>query len=128
MLKLSAERAELNDGQSILELGCGWGSFTLFMAKKFPNSKITAVSNSKDQRKFIKNKCEAKGLDNINVITADMNDFSIEKSFAIYTLSLKLIFYFAWMYKKGCASKPQKKSLQVNPKYNFNGHKWVLKY
>jgi len=81
MLKLSAERAELNDGQSILELGCGWGSFTLFMAEKFPNSKITAVSNSKDQRKFIKNKCETKGLDNVNVITADMNDFSIEKSF-----------------------------------------------
>ena len=81
MLKLSAERAELYDGQSILELGCGWGSFTLFMAEKFPSSKITAVSNSKDQRKFIENKCEIKGLSNVNVITADMNDFSIEESF-----------------------------------------------
>ena len=53
--------------------------------------------------------------------------FSIEKLFAIYTLSLKLIFYLAWMYEKGCASKPKKKSLQVNPKYNFNGHERVLK-
>ena len=53
--------------------------------------------------------------------------FSIEKLFAICTLSIKLIFYLAWMYEKGCASKPKKKSLQVNPKYNFNGHEGVLK-
>ena len=53
MLELSAKRAELSDGIDILELGCGWGSLTLYMAKEFPNSSITAVSNSKDQRLFI---------------------------------------------------------------------------
>ena len=56
MLEKSVKRAQLSDNMDILELGCGWGSLTLFMAKKYPNSKITAVSNSNDQRKFIENK------------------------------------------------------------------------
>ena len=56
MLKLTSERAYLSDGQQILELGCGWGSLTFYMAQNFPNSKITAVSNSNDQRKFIEKK------------------------------------------------------------------------
>ena len=81
MLKLSCERASLSDGQEVLELGCGWGSLTLYMAQNFPNSKITAVSNSKDQRQFIENKCKKLKIENIKVITADMNDFSIDKSF-----------------------------------------------
>ena len=81
MLKISSERAELVDGQSILELGCGWGSLTLFMAEKYSKSSITAVSNSRDQRKFIEQKCKDRGLDNVHVITADMNDFSIDGSF-----------------------------------------------
>ena len=81
MLKISSERAELIDGQSILELGCGWGSFTLFMAEKYSKSSITAVSNSRDQRKFIEQQCKDRGLDNVHVITADMNDFSIDGSF-----------------------------------------------
>ena len=81
MLKLSSERAEIVDGHNILELGCGWGSLTLHMAKNYPNSSITAVSNSKDQRKFIESKCEERGLDNVRVVTADMNDFSIDVSF-----------------------------------------------
>jgi len=81
MLKISSERAELVDGQSILELGCGWGSLTLFMADKYRKSSITAVSNSRDQRKFIEQQCKDRGLDNIRVITADMNDFSIDGSF-----------------------------------------------
>ena len=81
MLKLSSERAEIVDGHNILELGCGWGSLTLYMAKNYPNSSITAVSNSKDQRKFIESKCEERGLDNVRVVTADMNDFSIDVSF-----------------------------------------------
>ena len=81
MLKISSERAELVDGQSILELGCGWGSLTLFMAEKYQKSSITAVSNSRDQRKFIEQQCKERGLDNVHVITADMNDFSIDSSF-----------------------------------------------
>ena len=78
MLKMSCERAELMDGQNILELGCGWGSLTCHMAKTYPNSQITAVSNSKDQKSFIEKRCEKEGYDNVSVITADMNDFDID--------------------------------------------------
>ena len=81
MLKLSCERAGLVDGQAILELGCGWGSLTLYMAEQFPNSKITAVSNSNDQRQFIETRCDKLNLTNIKVITADMNDFETKESF-----------------------------------------------
>ena len=81
MLELSFERAQLADGDSILELGCGWGSLTCYMASKLPNSKITAVSNSKDQKEHILNRCKNQGLDNIEVITADMNDFETENKY-----------------------------------------------
>ena len=81
MLELSFERAQLVDGDSILELGCGWGSLTCYMASKLPNSKITAVSNSKDQKEHILNRCKNQGLDNIEVITADMNDFGTENKY-----------------------------------------------
>ena len=81
MLELSFERAQLTDGDSILELGCGWGSLTCFMASKLPNSKITAVSNSTDQKEHILNRCKNQGLDNIEVITADMNDFETENDY-----------------------------------------------
>ena len=78
MLQLSADRAALRDGQSVLELGCGWGSLTCFMAEKYPSSSITAVSNSKDQKKYIEKRCEKKGIGNVNIITADMNDFQTD--------------------------------------------------
>ena len=81
MLELSAERAEISNGDQILELGCGWGSLTMYMAKKYPDSSITAVSNSKDQRKFIENKCKERSINNVKVITKDMNDFTIEEKF-----------------------------------------------
>ena len=81
MLKLSSKRASLSDGQEVLELGCGWGSLTFHIAQNFPNSEITAVSNSNDQRQFIEKKCEKLKIKNIKVITADMNDFSIDKEF-----------------------------------------------
>ena len=70
MLELTAERARLADGQEILELGCGWGSLTLHMARTYPNARITAVSNSAPQRRFI----EARAPENVRVVTADMND------------------------------------------------------
>ena len=72
----TCKHADLRDGQRILELGCGWGSLTLWMAERFPSSQITAVSNSSSQRDFIVNKAKHKHLTNINVITADMNDFN----------------------------------------------------
>ena len=81
MLKLTSKRAALSDGQEVLELGCGWGSLTFHMALNYPNSKITAVSNSNDQRQFIEKKCDELKIKNIKVITADMNDFSSEKTF-----------------------------------------------
>ncbi len=75
MLAVTAERAALRDGQRILELGCGWGSLTLWMAEHFPGSRITAVSNSASQRRFIGQRARERGLTNVHVITADMNTF-----------------------------------------------------
>jgi cyclopropane-fatty-acyl-phospholipid synthase len=75
MLDLTCERAELVDGQEVLELGCGWGSLTLWMAEHYPNSRITAISNSKPQRLSILRRAEAKGLTNLTVLTEDMNTF-----------------------------------------------------
>jgi cyclopropane-fatty-acyl-phospholipid synthase len=76
MLALSCSRAELEDGQNILELGCGWGSLTLYLAEHYPASQITAVSNSATQRIYIETQAARRNLDNISVVTADMNDFS----------------------------------------------------
>ena len=81
MLELSCERAKIEDGNTILELGCGWGSLTCFMAKKYTNSQITAVSNSIDQRKYILERCTKNNIKNVKVITADMNDFEIQDKF-----------------------------------------------
>lgn len=75
MLTLTCERAELKDGMQILELGCGWGSLTLWMAAQYPNSKITAVSNSATQREYIMKTARERDLKNLEIITADMNEF-----------------------------------------------------
>ena len=74
-LRITAERAGLADGMDILELGCGWGSLSLWMAQRFPSSRIVAVSNSAPQRRFIESKAERDGLMNLEVITSDMNRF-----------------------------------------------------
>ncbi len=81
MLDLTASRAELSDGMDILELGCGWGSLTLYMAARYPHARITAVSNSNPQRRFIEERAKERGLSNITVTTADMNDFQTDKQF-----------------------------------------------
>ena len=81
MLKLTCERADLIDGLSILELGCGWGAISLWMAKTYPNSKITSVSNSESQKEYIYKECETRGITNLEVITADMNVFQTENKF-----------------------------------------------
>ena len=73
MLALYGERAQLEDGQDILELGCGWGSLTLWMARQYPQARITAVSNSTPQREFIEARCREQGLGNVRVITCDVN-------------------------------------------------------
>jgi cyclopropane-fatty-acyl-phospholipid synthase len=73
MLRLTAERAELKDGERILELGCGWGSLSLWMAERFPRSQITVVSNSRTQKRFIDARAGERGLTNLEVITCDVN-------------------------------------------------------
>ncbi len=80
-LQLSCEHADLQDGQRILELGCGWGSLTLWMARHYPSSQITAVSNSHSQKAYIEQQAEKAGVQNIQIITCDMNDFSIDAAF-----------------------------------------------
>ena len=81
MLEMSCNRAELRDGMDILELGCGWGSLTLWMAERYRGSRITAVSNSASQREFIEAQCARRGFGNVKVITADMNGFRAEGAF-----------------------------------------------
>ena len=80
MLALYGERAELADGQEILELGCGWGSLTLWMARHYPNARITAVSNSAPQRAFIEAQCRERGFANVRVITCDVNRLELPAS------------------------------------------------
>ena len=73
MLSLYGDRAELADSQRILELGCGWGSLTLWMAERYPNAQITAVSNSNTQRTHIEGICRERGWNNVHVLTCDVN-------------------------------------------------------
>lgn len=81
MLKLTCQRAQLEGAKSILELGCGWGSLTLYMAEHFPSAQITAVSNSQPQRLFIEERARQRGLKNITIITSDMNSFEPSGTF-----------------------------------------------
>lgn len=81
MLALTCERAELADGQRILELGCGWGSLSLWMAEKYPQARITAVSNSRTQKEHIDDAAARRGVKNLTIITADMNVFDIAETF-----------------------------------------------
>jgi cyclopropane-fatty-acyl-phospholipid synthase len=75
MLALTCERAQLADGQEILELGCGWGSLTLWMAEKYPQARISGVSNSATQKLHIDAECARRGLKNVTIVTCDMNRF-----------------------------------------------------
>ena len=81
MLRQTCRRAGLADGMDILELGCGWGSLTLWMAEHYPNSRITAVSNSLPQRVYIEECCTRLKLSNVRVVTADMNHFATSERF-----------------------------------------------
>jgi len=75
MLALTCSRAGLASGQDVLELGCGWGSLTLWMAEQYPGSRITGVSNSATQKLHIESEAARRGLSNVRIVTADMNDF-----------------------------------------------------
>ena len=81
-LRLTCEHAELEDGMQVLELGCGWGSLTLWMLEHYPNLQVTAVSNSHQQREFIQSRAKALGVsDRLGVLTADMNDLELDQTF-----------------------------------------------
>ncbi len=77
MLALTCERAQLEDGMEILDLGCGWGSFTLYAAERYPGSRITAVSNSHLQRAWV----QARAPANVSIVTADVNELELERAF-----------------------------------------------
>jgi len=81
MLLLTCERAELANGQNVLELGCGWGSLSLFMSAKYPKSTFTVVSNSRTQKIHIDEQARERGIKNLTVVTADMNTFAIDAKF-----------------------------------------------
>jgi cyclopropane-fatty-acyl-phospholipid synthase len=81
MLRLYDERARLDDGQRVLELGCGWGSLSLWMAERFPRSRVTALSNSRTQKRHIDAEAAARGLSNLEVVTADIREFETRGHF-----------------------------------------------
>lgn len=80
-LQATCQRAGLADGQRVLELGCGWGSLSLWMAERYPASRITAVSNSAPQREFIVAEAARRGLANLEVLTRDINHFDTDRRF-----------------------------------------------
>ncbi|MFC3195467.1 SAM-dependent methyltransferase [Marinicella sediminis] len=81
MLALYVERGEFVDGQDILELGCGWGSITLYLAEQFPGSRITGVSNSNSQRRYIMGQAKERGLDNVHILTCDINELLLNEQY-----------------------------------------------
>ena len=78
MLESYCQKAQLTDGQHVLDLGCGWGSLSLFLAEKYPNSRIHALSNSKTQKAYIDSVAATKGFDNLQVFTGDVNTFEFD--------------------------------------------------
>lgn len=81
MLALTCERAQIQDGMEILELGCGWGALSLWIAEKYPACRILAMSNSNSQREFISCRCAERNIRNVEVVTADMNHFEVQRTF-----------------------------------------------
>jgi cyclopropane-fatty-acyl-phospholipid synthase len=81
MLELTCERAGVEDGMEILDLGCGWGSLSLWLAERYPRSRLLAVSNSAAQRRFIERRATERGYDRLEVVTRDINDFRPGRSF-----------------------------------------------
>lgn len=81
MLELTCLRADLQNGQTVLELGCGWGSLSLFMAAKYPQSNFTVVSNSRTQKLHIHEQAKVRGITNLQVITVNINDFKTDQTF-----------------------------------------------
>ena len=75
MLELTCERAGIDDGMEVIDLGCGWGSFSRWVVRHYPRCRVLAVSNSRTQAEFIRARCQSEALDRLEVVTADMNHF-----------------------------------------------------
>ncbi|HMO34804.1 MAG TPA: cyclopropane-fatty-acyl-phospholipid synthase family protein [Gemmatales bacterium] len=80
-LAIYCERAELENGMTILELGCGWGSLSLWLAEHYPASSITCLSHSATQKTYIDEQAKQRGITNLEVITSDINHFAIHRTF-----------------------------------------------
>jgi cyclopropane-fatty-acyl-phospholipid synthase len=81
MLDLTCQRARLENGMKVLDLGCGWGSLSLWIATHYPDCQVLSVSNSNTQREFIQNQCRSRSLHNVTALTADMADFEHDPRF-----------------------------------------------
>ena len=90
MLETYVERAEIEDGMEVLDLGCGWGSATLYLAEKFPGARITGFSNSRRQKEFIMRRAKERGLGNVDVITGDVVDYEFEEGRYDRVVSIEL--------------------------------------
>ena len=80
-IEMTVRRAGIANGMKVLDLGCGWGSVSLFIAERFPDCTVLSVSNSRSQGEYIRQRAARRGLSNIEAITADMNDFDTERRF-----------------------------------------------
>lgn len=128
MLELYVERAQLQDGQRILDLGCGWGSASLYFAERFPRSKITAFSNSRTQKLYIDAQAAERGLKNLEVITGDVVDYEFQPEEYDRVVSIELFEhmknYEKLLAKVGRALKPGGKAFvhifaHKNSPYDF---------
>jgi cyclopropane-fatty-acyl-phospholipid synthase len=81
MLEICCERAQIVDGMRVLDLGCGWGSFSLWVAERYPRANVLGVSNSAAQRTFIEDRARKRGLTNLTVLTRDVNELELESRF-----------------------------------------------
>ena len=90
MLDLSAGRAGISEGLDVLDLGCGWGSFSLYAAQRFPSSRFTAVSHSSSQRAFIEAEASRLGVDNLEVVTRDVNDLEFDRGVFDRVVSIEM--------------------------------------
>jgi cyclopropane-fatty-acyl-phospholipid synthase len=101
-LEIACERAGIGDGMQVLDLGCGWGSLSLWIAERYPGSRVVSVSNSHSQRQYIEARAMDLGLDNIEVITGDMNDFDIDCAFD-RIVSVEMFEHmrnYAWLFRR----------------------------
>jgi cyclopropane-fatty-acyl-phospholipid synthase len=140
MLELYGERAQLEDGQDILELGCGWGSLTLWMAQRYPNARICAVSNSKPHRAYIESRCREEGINNVTVLTRDVNRLELPAGAFDRCVSIEMFEhlrnYETLLARIACWLRPQGKLFVhilahralMYPVGTIGGDKWMARH